>query len=541
MRKISIYETSILLLGIILSIMSAAICMQIMGQFGTSPNTSLIGAVLVMVVARIPLSFAKKFRNLERQNYVLSMASASGFAAANCGFVAIATMFILGRNDLIIPMAFGTLIGSMISVFVVGKIFGSRIFPAEGEWPTGEAIATSLQAGDEGGKKGFHLLQGLIVGAIAGFFGVPAAGVGIAFIANMVAMAALGIGMILRGYSPYILGFDIGTSNIAQGVMIGAGIVAFVQIFFTLGKKEKAAAPLPAGGAKEAKAEFISAGAAGALRQRRNSGAEPHLIENKITLRTFASSVGLFICGAVAIALVMGIFSEMGLWQSVAWVVFAGIASVVVMVLVGTATMHSGWGPTFAVVTICLTVGLLVGFPPLPLAVLVGYLGSVGPCMMDTSVGLKAGWVIRGKGVNKENETHGRKQQVMIKQLGIIIGIAMAVAFGVILVQGDIIPPMSIFYADTVASTPSPALLRELAMWAIPGAILQAAFGNRSAGLMLASGLLINNPIFGISVLVAIIARLVFGTKHMSIRAPGLIAGDGLFGFGESIFRAFWG
>jgi len=396
----------------------------------------------------------------------------------------------------------------MISVFIVGRIFASKIFPAGGAWPTGEAIATSLQAGDEGGKKGFHLLQGLIIGAIAGFFGVPAAGVGIAFIANMVAMAALGIGMVLRGYSPYIFGFDIGSSNIAQGVMIGAGAIAFVQIFFTLGKKK-------------------------------SGGSENEPPGKEITLRTFASSVGLFICGAIAIALVMGIFSEMSPAQSIAWVIFAGAASIVVMVLVGTATMHSGWGPTFAVVTICLTIGLLAGFPPLPLAVLVGYLGSVGPCMMDTSVGLKAGWVIRGKGANKEHETHGRKQQILIKQIGVVIGIAMAVVFGVILVQGDIIPPMSIFYADTVASTPSPALLRELALWAIPGAVLQVAFGNRSAGLMLASGLLINNPIFGISVLVAIVARLVFGTKHMGIRAPGLIAGDGLFGFGESIFRAF--
>jgi len=273
---------------------------------------------------------------------------------------------------------------------------------------------------------------------------------------------------------------------------------------------------------------------------KKTASEEPEAVDNSQLVKTFFSSIGLFVGGAVIIALVMGIFTEMSLWQSVAWVLFAGVSSIIVMILVGTATMHSGWGPTFAVVTICLTIGLLARFPPLPLSVLVGYLGSVGPCMMDTGVGLKAGWLIRGKGADKHHEMHGRRQQVLIKQLGVFVGIAMAVVFGIILVQGSVIPPMSIFYADTIVSTPNPTLLRELALWAIPGAVLQVAFGNRSAGLMLASGLLVNNPVFGISVLVAIGVRLIFGTKHMGIRAPGLIAGDGLFGFGESVFRVFF-
>ena len=104
MNKISFKEPGILLLGLILSILSAAICMQIMGQFGIVPNTSLISAVLVMIVAWIPLSVAMRFKNVHRQNLVLSIASSYGFAAANCGFISIATVFILRRNDLIIPI-----------------------------------------------------------------------------------------------------------------------------------------------------------------------------------------------------------------------------------------------------------------------------------------------------------------------------------------------------------------------------------------------------------------------------------------------------
>jgi len=368
-KRISKKEPGVFILGIILAILSAAICMQIMGQFGTAPNTSLIGAVLVMIVARVPLIAVKKFRNLERQNYVLSMASAAGFASANCGFVAIAAMYMIGRSDLIIPMALGTLIGSVISVFITGQVFDSKIFPAKGAWPMGVAVASTIKAGDEGGKKGFELLQGLAIGAVASFLGLPAAGVGVAFIANMFTMAALGVGMVLRGHSALLFnGFDIGQSNIAQGIMIGAGIVALVQIAIAISKGSK----------------------------RKPDDAEYKVSDAK-TMRTLLGSVGLFMIGAVAIALVTGAFSEMNWTQFIGWVVFSGFSATVLMILVGTASMHSGWAPTFAVAAIFLTIGVLIGFPPLPLVVMVGYLGSVGPCFHDTGVGLKTGWIIRGE------------------------------------------------------------------------------------------------------------------------------------------------
>ena len=77
-------------------------------------------------------------------------------------------------------------------------------------------------------------------------------------------------------------------------------------------------------------------------------------------------------------------------------------------------------------------------------------------------------------------------------------------------------------------------------MLAVPGAVLQAVFGNKSVGLMLATGMLIVNPAFGIAVMAAIVVRLIFGAKHMGIRGPGMIAGDGLFGFGANIFGMFF-
>ena len=509
--RVSIFDAGVLISGVFLAIISAAICMQIMGLFGTTPNTSLIGAVLIMIVARIPLHVLTRLRHKERQNYILTIASSAGFSAANCGFIAIATVFMFGRNDLIFPVAIGALIGSMLSVFIIGRIFDSKIFPAKAAWPMGKAIANVVDAGDAGGKKTFELFQGIGVGALASFFGIPAAGVGVAFIANMLAMGALGVGMILRGHSTlFFRGFDIGESGIAQGIMIGAGLVALIQIIVTLMKKSK------------------------------TEEDSSYTVSDKATRSVLGVSTLFFVAGAVVLGVISGAFSDMSSLQTAMWVLFSGISSIVVVILVGRAAMQTGWAPAFAVVTICLTIGLFAGFPPMPLAVLVGYIGSVGLPMHDTGQSLKAGWLIRGQGEDAEYELYGRRQQVIGKQFGVVIGIAMALVFSMILISENVIPPMSIFYANTVAETVDIAFIRELLIWAVPGAVLQAAFGSRSVGLMLATGLLINNPVFGIAVLSAIVLRLIFGTKHMEIRAPGLIAGDGLFGFGANIFRALF-
>ncbi len=43
--------------------------------------------------------------------------------------------------------------------------------------------------------------------------------------------------------------------------------------------------------------------------------------------------------------------------------------------------MHSGWFPAFAITTIFMTLGILMGFPALPVAILTGYVSSVGPAL----------------------------------------------------------------------------------------------------------------------------------------------------------------
>ena len=497
-KKISIYEPTVLILGILLAIVSAAICMQIMGMFGTAPNTSLIVGVLIMIIARIPITSFKKLGNLERQNYIMSIASAAGFSAANGAFIGISMLFILERDNLIIPLSIGMLVASLISVFANYKLFDSKIFPSSGSWPMASVAAKILEAGNEGGKKSKELIQGILLGAILNQFSLPATGIGIAVVADIKTMTAMGLGSLISGFSP-LINFNFGETNIAQGIMIGAGIVAFFQILNTIR------------GMKTTKTEECCDMA----------------VTDKSAKKSLILVFVLFILGAILTAYLTYLFSHMNSANMMIWILYVALSTIITMLLVGTASMHSGIAPSFAVVTLFLTIGIAFSFPPIALAIMVGYVSCVGMVFADTGIGLKTGHILR-KGID---EASGRRQQTIMKFLGVIIGILMAFFFGSYITGGGAIPPMSIFYARTISEYMTTSLFIELFLWAIPGAILQFVFGNKQVGLMLATGLLISNGLFGLFILVTLIFRIKFGVKSMAVRGPGLIAGDGLWGF----------
>lgn len=511
-NRISSFEPQILALGVLLAIFAAAICMQIIGRIGTTPNTSLIGAIFAMIFARIPIEIMRSFRNLERQNYIQTIVSGAGFAASNCAFVAIAIVFIMGRNDLIVPMAFGTMFGSVVSVFIIGRIFDSSIFPAQAAWPPGVATASTIQAGDEGGEKGRRLLQGLAIGVLGSYFKLPIAGIGIVFIANILSMAGLGIGLILRGYSPQILGFNLGQTSIPQGVMIGAGLMALIQCLVSLYKNTK----------KDEDGELKIS------------------VPDSVLPKILSSSFLIHIGGAIFAAILTGIFAEMSILQICGWVIWTSLSSTMAMLLVGMAAMRSGWFPGFAITTIFMSFAILMGFPPLAIAIMTGYLSSVGPTFADMGFDLKTGWILRGKGSDLEHELYGRKQQVNIEALGVIIGVAVVIIFGNMFLAENIYPPISKAFTTAISAGSNMSLVKELALWAIPGMIIQFAFGNKMVGVLFATGLILNNPLYGVGVLAAVVARMIFGTKFMDVRAAGLITGDGIFGFLSSVARTFF-
>ena len=234
-------ERETLLVSIIVSVLSAVICMQIIARIGITPNTSIIGALLAMAIARIPIASMAKFRSLDRQNLVQTMTSAAGFGAANCGLLAVCILFAFGDVRQLIPMLVGSGIATLIGMYFVYRVYDSELFPATGSWPPGVATAQALIAGDEGGRTGRLLFGGILLGAAGAALkikpflaaGLPMAGVGIAFIANTFAMVALALGLLVRGYFPEIASFlggmgitglpaDLGKTYIPHGVMIGA-------------------------------------------------------------------------------------------------------------------------------------------------------------------------------------------------------------------------------------------------------------------------------------------------------------------------------
>lgn len=510
-QRISSFEPQTLILGTVLAFLAAAICMQIIGRIGTTPNTSLIGAIFAMIFARIPIELMRSFKNLERQNYIQTIVSGAGFAASNCAFVAIAIMFIMGKPDLIMPMAFGAMFGSVVSVLIIGKIFDSKIFPAQAAWPPGVATASTIQAGDEGGEKGRRLLQGLAMGVIGSYFKLPIAGIGIVFIANILSMTGLGLGLILRGYSPQIFGFNLGQTSIPQGIMIGAGLMALVQCMLTL-KKSK----------QEQDKNIITS------------------VPDATVPKTLATSFALNIAGSILTALITGIIADMSMPVLIAWIIWTALSSTLAMLLVGMAAMRSGWFPGFAITTIFMSFAVLMGFPPLAVAVMTGYLSAAGPCFADMGFDLKTGYILRGNGTDIAHEIYGRAQQVRIEAIGVIIGVGVVILFGNMFLAENIYPPISKAFVTAINAGSNPALVKELVLWAIPGIIIQALFGNKMVGVLFATGLILNNPLYGVGVLLAVVARMLFGTQFMDVRAAGLITGDGIFGFLSSVLRTFF-
>lgn len=507
-----------LILSLLMAALSAIICMQIIGRIGITPNTSIIGAVVAMALARIPVESMKEFRSLERQNLVQTMTSGGGFAAANCGLLAVGIIYLFGEPKLVVPMLIGSTIATLVGMSFVYSVFDSDLYPADNAWPPGVATAQAIVAGDEGGKKARRLIEGIIAGVIGTHFNLPMAGVGIVFIANIFAMASLGIGLILRGYSQQFFGIDLGQTYIPHGFMIGAGLVSLIQAILVIQKESKSK--------NENKI----------VQQARERTVGPSQVKSGMILH-----LGLYLIGAVILAIISGVYTDMKIGTMILWTLWAGISALVAAILVGLAAMHSGWFPGFAITIIFLTFGLFMGFPGVPLALLSGYVASSGPCFADMGYDLKAGWILRGEGKDVEYELEGRKEQLISELIGGIVGMVIVGLFMNMHFKLNLLPPVSGVFATTVKAGAEPGIINQLILWSIPGAILQGLGGsNRSMGVLFATGLLIDNPIYGIGVIIAVIVRLIIGTEPMEIREAGLIAGDGLYGFFSAVVKSFF-
>ncbi len=525
-------------LYVVLAASAAVVCVQINIYLGVTPNTAVIGVILAIALGRTVLP---RFRSAERQVMVETAASAGGFAGANIALVGLATLYLVHLERLAVPLIIGMCLGMVLDIWLAYRLFGTRAFPAEAAWPDGEAIGRMIQAGDEGGVLARQLLQGVAAGAAGRLFALPMAGVGIAFIGNPAALAALATGLVVRAHGP-TFGYDFSTSYVAHGLMIGAGLVQVAQTASLFWRSR------PSGRRPESGDAQLPVDHSAAPQTRRDhapspagfSGGRGATTRDAVTRREVLVHLALFVAAAGIVSMLGGLwghFESRG--HLLGWIAFAGVAALLHTIIVGYCAMLSGWFPSFAVAIALILVAALIGFPIEALALLAGYILSTGPQFADLGYDLKSGWIIRGRGADAAHEEAGRRQQALLQEIGALVGIVtVALAFGMYWKAGHV-PPMGRVVATTVGLASTPALPSQLALGAILGAIAQLIGGpSRAVGILFATGLLLDNVVYGYALVGALAVRAWVGTKPMSVRAPGLIAGDGLAGFGEAIVRA---
>jgi uncharacterized oligopeptide transporter (OPT) family protein len=515
-------EPASLLLITPLCIIGAIIGVQLIVTLGITANTSLIGALAAMALARIPIAALARYRSVHVQNLAQSAISAATFGAGNALLLPLGIPFVLGRPDLVPPIFAGVFLAMLLDGFMLYRMFDSEVFPATGAWPPGAAAAEAIRAGDEGGRKAVILGAGVAVGILGNWLAaVPMSAFGVAFIGNIWALTMFGIGLLIRGYSALLFnnplftwiipGGDINKAFIPHGMMVGAGIVALVQVTLIILRRGNSHA-----GASRSPADVR---------------------------RTLGLGAVAYVAIALVIALAGGLAAQMSVPMLVLFLVYAAFAALVHELIVGLAAMHSGWFPAFAVALITLVIGMLIGFPPVALALLVGFSAATGPAFSDMGYDLKAGFMLRGYGGDPAFEMDGRRQQLFAAMFAFVIaGVVVLLSYRGFFAQ-NLVAPVDRVYVATIKAGASPYVAQQLAIWAIPGAIIQFLGGpRRQLGVLLATGLLIAFPMAGWAVLVGIACRIVWERfahgEGMEVFGAGVIAGDSLFAFFTSTWKS---
>src|SRR5215468_9203684 len=118
----STFSPATFALLIVLAIFGAIIGIQLILQLGVTPNTSIIGALVAMILARIPLTLFARYRSVHVQNLAQSNISAATFGAANSLLVPIGVPFLLDRGDLILSMLVGAALAMLLDAYLLSNV-----------------------------------------------------------------------------------------------------------------------------------------------------------------------------------------------------------------------------------------------------------------------------------------------------------------------------------------------------------------------------------------------------------------------------------
>ena len=188
---------------------------------------------------------------------------------------------------------------------------------------------------------------------------------------------------------------------------------------------------------------------------------------------------------------------------------------------------------------------MLLGFPLSALALLVVFSAATGPAFAHMGYDLKAGYILRGQGADPAFERDGRRQQLFAGMLAFgVAGLVVLLSYQSYFTQ-NLVAPVDKVYAATIKAGITPGVAWSLAVWAVPGALLQfIGSPKRQIDVLFATGLLTNSSMAGWAVMADIACRFVWerlqgagDTSDMEVFAAGVIAGDALFGFFDSVTK----
>lgn len=527
------FSPAIMIVIFLTSIVGAIIGMELIVRFGLSTNSSIIGALIAIIIGMIPLKFTRQFKNIHTQNIIETGISCATFGAGNVLMVCVSVIWVFDRPEMCTGILVGGVIAFLIDITMMYWMFDTPLMGANEAWPIGIATAETILAAAELGKKAVLLITGIVAGIAGTYFGLPMDIIGVCGLGNIVALTAFCIGLICNGYWESWFGFSLGTYYVPQGVMVGAGLVALIQSAILIRKKYKEKGEKKQAEAKRVKAEEVQPDEY--VTSRSAEDMSKALIKGMI----------LYTIGAIVMAVIGGLVAEMSIPKLIIWVIYAMIAALVSEILVGISAMHSGYFPAMATVIIFLVLGMFIGFPPEALAFLAGYAACTGPAFADMGYDLKTGWILRGKGKNKDFELEGRKQQYLAELMGACVAIVAVFVFYKAYFMEGRIPPVATVYKSTIEAGVDAAVLRYILIFACLGGVIQLISGlKRQIGIMFAAGLLITNPIAGVAGLIFLAVRFgiekIFGeegTKNLNVLSAGLIAGSALFSFFTNTFK----
>lgn len=240
---------------------------------------------------------------------------------------------------------------------------------------------------------------------------------------------------------------------------------------------------------------------------------------------------------AILLAVITGVYSDMGTFQLIIWIIYSAFAAIASELIVGISAMHSGWFPGFATALIFLLVGMLIGFPAMPLGIMVAFTAATGPAFSDMAYDLKCGFILRGCGADPELEKEGRKQQYYAEILAFVVSFVLVALLANKYFDQGLFAPVDATFAATIEAGAGGDVAKWLLIWAIPGALIQFIGGSRQVGILFATGLLVGSTINGLTIIVALIIRYVLVKKNkeneqtLNILGAGALAGAALYSF----------